>query len=147
MGDIRMKIWITLAAVFVFMLTFGGIMFMVNAANDKPVKDVFIIDKSMNTTINGVTYFFNYTRNEKVKCITDDGKVAIDTLCTAQKKNVTLDKNTVEFVNSTTPLIVVDKSKYIEIAGNKYEIQYVPNYYIHCICEKTKGCKVKECVI
>lgn len=50
--------------------------------------------------------------------------------------------------NVAIPTIMVDKSKEVVIEGKIYNIEYTPiiKEVIKCICEKTTGCKIQECL-
>jgi hypothetical protein len=46
----------------------------------------------------------------------------------------------------TTSTITIDKTKTINVNGTILTIDYKPITVIKCICEKTIGCKIKECI-
>jgi hypothetical protein len=54
-------------------------------------------------------------------------------------------ENDIEII-TVNKIIMVNQTKQISINGELYNITYVPKTVIKCICDKTSGCKIRECL-
>jgi hypothetical protein len=126
------------------------------------------LDKARTCTTTNITGIFERFSSTNVTAYWTENTVLKQSVCTKGKwiptrewlrvngiseKDITLNpiveskttEDNIEII-STNQEIIVDTNKKINIAGQTYNVKYVPKYSIKCICEKTSGCKISECI-
>jgi hypothetical protein len=161
MGDIRIMVdnKIVFGIIGLIIMTGGGIILLspeqLNSASTCTTNNITGIFESFSST--NVTAYWTVNGTKK-SSVCSKGKWIPTTEWLKQNnlsaENITIQpiqesiitEEGIEIIDITKP-IIINQSKQISISGKIYNVTYTEKApMIKCICDKTTGCKIKECL-